>query len=669
MLSDSTLILLDSSVWFAGGVLVLYVIGLYRVFLTRYFLASGSSGSWIVFPFAKAIFVSKPLHQGTIRYLFRFKEPEWKVNRGWKNTVACGILDCFAAFLKPYILIAFLFALLRFWISTHFAYEELSITLGQVQLFLYEISRIKILLWLKDAEAQIIFLYLVACILIPWLYKHNEVTERGKKLFAFWVFIFSVIINVSFFGSKAGKDVPAKATVLLDLEVKIDSVHNHIFREVATAVVVSEIRERVLNHNAEMVNDANEMKRDVDHFVDSVSSPITSPFFYLREEADRYITTLTSTESMDGDPPDAPASAGTMDYYAPPGDGARWILRALRKENRSKIPPLSKTIIGFYNGELPSDRNTSPKDDNFGNSDSELASEKKSEPSESDPANGKAQQLYIVNRAQWSLGQGQELLKKVTVDIAATAAADERFDKQIKLVQAALDLGLDNMSDYILGRVGAGQHKVLKKFLDGILNDDSKKCISKKVVSIIMSIINRTSYAASFNASCNSANPDVVAERAALKSDWRDWFRVKKADAIRQDKVERIAEMDRIRTLRENRELEEMISRKLKGLTFPLESVQIPKGGTRVSDPYEYRSNIIEQFRSILVPSTEAMSAAGRNELLRRNYQIIQNQQSLDMVGKAMSSRGLFSNIPGICNVCGLPITTPFCLSPAGLTF
>ncbi|MBA4851322.1 hypothetical protein [Emticicia sp. BO119] len=220
-----------------------------------------------------------------ITYLFKYKADEWKVddkiegNKRIKRNVT--ILDGFITFLKPYLVVSFIWYFLQAWAENKLFYNELTITLGEIQVLLTWIQNHFYIKTLNSNRYLIFVLLAIICMLIPWLYDKDVKVKKVKKHFTNSLVYLSILGSISFFGAKTGNFVAEKSDKLKKLAFEIEAIHDNIYVNVAKAVLISDFQESIEKNNAFInakVQKINELKNDL---TSSVPETINNHLFQI----------------------------------------------------------------------------------------------------------------------------------------------------------------------------------------------------------------------------------------------------------------------------------------------------------------------------------------------------------------------------------------------------
>ncbi|WP_278008983.1 hypothetical protein [Flavobacterium gyeonganense] len=182
----------------------------------------------------------------TFKYLFCYKEKDFLILKDEEAKPIkkrLNILDGFTTFLKPYLIFAFIWTVLEFWISRKLFYEQSKITFGKIQKLLIFIEVIPVVKFLQDNKAIIFLFYGIICVLIPFLYDREDSTKKFKKYFSQTLIYLSLLANISFFGAQTGKTTADKSKQLSELQTEIVAIHDSIYKDLVVGIEFNDLKD------------------------------------------------------------------------------------------------------------------------------------------------------------------------------------------------------------------------------------------------------------------------------------------------------------------------------------------------------------------------------------------------------------------------------------------
>lgn len=260
MSMDFTKLILSGLGWFFTGILFYFLLSLLKVHQILYVqpaLLKGTGQRIRLSAYPMRLFtiiVEEPaIIKQTLGYLFRYRQENFTISKA-KEVIpvkkAVNILDGFTTFLKPFIFFSIVWVFLKLWIGSKLLYAPLQVTLGGIQQLLDKISGLSFLQYINNHKGFVFFFYAIICIAIPYLFDREEKTKRVKRYFTYFLAYLSIIGSISFFGSSAGGKIKGTATELRQLRSEITEIHDHIYRQVTTAVILENTAEPILKEDS-----------------------------------------------------------------------------------------------------------------------------------------------------------------------------------------------------------------------------------------------------------------------------------------------------------------------------------------------------------------------------------------------------------------------------------
>jgi hypothetical protein len=679
---DSTLILLDSLTWLFVGICIYLLLTIWKVYILWYLqpkvlntqVSSDKPFENSFNHFTQVVSSQKNIYKNTWRYIFRYKKTEWHVIENESIKKRIGVLNGLTTFLKPYLIIAIIYSIIRFWIESKLYYQELSISLGAIQKDLYFIEQFPIVTFFKDNKTWILLLYGLICIFVPFLYNKEDKTKKIKKYLSSTLIYLSLVSNISFFAVGISHDLSSKEYELTKLQITITDLHNKIYTNAATAVLASEIdqyakaEEEFYSSEFDRIND---VSKNQITFTDSSATIIflTSITNYIANLRDDY---LFETISFPNDPAAPVAEIGNGNDPTPVLEGEPVEVEPpVAKEN---IPSTADNIHSYYKA--------------------------KAEPSSIELRNN-----YIEQSEQWTLEEGNELLKETT-EILETPQIKNcilKSDKLKKIVDVLFESALDISADQIFEKLKIAPQKALKKVLSLVVSENFKTCFVNKTMGLLNSLaVKGKNISVWFKSTCSIEQTFTKEEKEQIVSANNEYIASQKSNASFTAAANEKLAKENERFTKENEELKIKISQKLSSMEMGIPSSTNLLTALRNTYPgysdqeleiillqqkFSYNNdlsintniqNIIKEKAAFaqgeartnlshyLIPEQEQMAGEQYNQVLSKNYELVSNETSLASIFRTISPQmslvAFRSNFPGICSCCGLPLTFPTCL-------
>lgn len=252
-MSDITQLIFKSSVWLLTGLVLYYVLSTIKVFLlvkvqSQLFHSEVPELSIEkLFPkYIKEFIGNVMLHQCTINYLInKGGKSTWKLVGNKKINFYYNFLNTITVMLKPFLIIAILWAILKFLILKHIAFDELQISLGQIQIVISYLKSLKGLEFFDHYKVFLFILIVIFCGIFGVVKKNEAKINRSKSIIYTCFTILSILSGLSFFGSDLSKTKNDNLQKLGDLDLKVREIHENIYRDVAKAVVYEDLSQAI----------------------------------------------------------------------------------------------------------------------------------------------------------------------------------------------------------------------------------------------------------------------------------------------------------------------------------------------------------------------------------------------------------------------------------------
>ena len=431
MKSDLTHLVLINPTWLLAGLLVYFILSLFKVHIIwdiQPKIYNNLNGENIFKDYFKSFFQSlikgTRLIRATFKYLFRYKEKDFlllKDEQAKPIKKRLNILDGFTTFLKPYLIFAFIWTVLEFWISRKLLYDESKIAFSEIQGLLNFIEKIPFVKFLQSNKGLVLLTYGIICVLIPFLYDGEDSTKKIKKYFTQTLIYLSLLANISFFGFQTGKTTSDKSKELSELQTEITAIHDSIYKELIVGIELNDLKDA--------------LKYDDDLY---------------KEEVNRFDSLIGSTNNLEID------SSLKLDLQAELAKHRAEIesnstLENSRATNREPQPNGGpKSPSSFFTNYYKSNFSSSPTYSNYGE--------------------------YMGNKSAWNKETGKTILNEVKSIVKEETTVVASFDKKLeKFLGHLFDYGFDASMTEVFNEFSVGAHKTLKKVVSTILSENYKK--------------------------------------------------------------------------------------------------------------------------------------------------------------------------------------------------
>ena len=639
MEKDTLLILFSSLNWLISGLVIYYLLTVVKVHLFRYLpMRLYNYQGTLNRPFKnyfKALFqdsISKlDIYQSSFRYIFKYKESEWRQPEIKQIKIALNILDGFTTFLKPYIILSILWAFFKLWFESHFLYRELQITLFEIQQFNSSLSQYSLLTFLANNSAYVILFYSAVCILIPFFYLKREITNRVKNYFSLLLICLSIITNLSFFGSKAGYRILSEQKEIMDIEFKIAETHNEIYKISATQIIINDFDKEIEGYQ-NVFDDEQEGFEFIDSSKITLSDNYRSELFHILNRLKENLNSKYSIPS--------PPAISTNNEYKNPTEGF-----------------YKSSTEYFYSENFKQATSSNVKTDNG----------------------------YFTSKKNWNYEQGQRILSELKKSNEVINEESIPKKKIISWIEACFEFGIDQSLEACIGYFGAENQLVIKEFLGIVLSENYKEPLASRIAIFLSSISNeigqkltipkttypipklfsRTIIADEFNESkekFNSSKKEIIKRQEdEIKAKIKEEKLFAKQQAkikIQQEKEYRADQ----RLIKENEALSKKIEQRLHTLKFNPNLNQYDEIRTLNSSKID--AHIKNQIISFMTNQGNKSNYEYNNEL-KLYYEFLKNNGNTSSILNRLAYGSINTNPNlkiGICPCCGLPLVFPKCL-------
>lgn len=436
--TDFTQLLLGSTRWLFIGLICYYILSFCKVHLlwkiqsriwNHSFHKNIFKGYFL--HLLQAFFTDFLLHKMTFTYIFRYSKKKFPLEdsdktKGIINRI--NILESLTLFLKPFLFFALLFAGLRFWISKRFLYEELTITLGEIQKLLNTLDSFAITRILNGQKALVFFILGCITVFIPYLYVRNSLHKKIKRRLKYGILSIAILTNISFFGTLTGETISQKTEELSTLTIEITDIHDRIYKELFLENTASEIETALEEEEA--------------------------LYLEIYKSFEKKISTTSKDKNRDAE-----------------------IQAQLVQKLSSKLKELEKFTfnIGDFN---TNDQKTYEKSSK--NSFSFYGDVK----NEKAYASYKNYQEYIGSKEKWNKNRGTSLAENLK-NITTTLAQNSFKDKLKKILGHIVDYGYEITASLFFEELDISSQKTLKKVLSIVIKENILKKINDKIARSI----------------------------------------------------------------------------------------------------------------------------------------------------------------------------------------
>jgi hypothetical protein len=684
MENDKVLAMLLSTGWFAGGAVLYYIISLHKVYILWFVqprIANNTEGEEQkpfkhFYPrFFGAIRNRPQIFRFTIRYLFRYKAAEWVMldDKSVKRRIKW--LEGLTKFLKPYLIISFIFIFLNLWIRSHFAYQALSITLGEIQELVNQISQLEWLTAMAEHKSIVLLIYGLLCIIIPFLYERAEQTEKIKNYFRHFLIYLSVFINVSFFATGVGAYLEGQQQELSRLGIEIIKIHEQIYLKANQMIVIKQVADyqkaketyykQAADHLDKQITTAAQ-RTDLDSLLQK------KLLESLRHLALQLKTNLISPVADE----DIPA------FNTNVNDGALYTHQLL--ENKNDYDPADE-VNHFYQEKVKPEKPNA------------------------------VYEAYFENKSTWNKQEGTRILDELkAIDAAANKKASPFMDKLKRFADTFISFGLELATDKGFSLSKSDVAEPIKSFIGWIMDEGLKDCLVDGTVNLLTAVKQHAKATKEMlRTACSSKQKNEfvpgniqqtddqfvqnqIADADRQQAEINKKGQVARAKQEREERlyqayehqVDQIAE--KIRTEIESKPLDaptpDQVYQYLKKKHATSEFLETVR--ERYGDNYGFtygsqlkqtlqtiisqqnsdtRNLIATRLESYLVPGIGNMTQDQYLKTLEGNYRFIRQQRTVGSAFKTIRDQNNWSysefslNFGGICPCCGLPLSFPVC--------
>jgi hypothetical protein len=265
-MKDITVLIFTNLFWLLVGFLLYYVLTGFKVFLLirmqpLTFVPDSMTITLrnVLAAYCRKIFTDRLLHRNILSYMAgRGTKETWKLIGIKKINIYFSIIDALTTLLKPYLIIAVLWAILKALIDSKCRYDQIKITLGQIQILLSNINENEIFNHFNENKDW----YYIGILVLLLIFSVSQIWEKRieklKKNIFIGFTIASVLFGLTFFGADLGAVQKKYKQDLVDLRLDINKIHGNIYGKVATAIISHDLKEIVAN---KVINNEKEVTR------------------------------------------------------------------------------------------------------------------------------------------------------------------------------------------------------------------------------------------------------------------------------------------------------------------------------------------------------------------------------------------------------------------------
>lgn len=621
------LILINQS-WLLAGLVIYFILSAFKVYLIWYVQAKiyNYPDDTDIFAnyctdFIGLLLTKTTLIKGTIKYLFKYKEADFLLIEN-KQTEAIkiriNIFNGITLFLKPYLLFAFIWALLQAWISSKILYNKATVTLGNIQQILFFLESIPFIKFLKDNKAIVLLFYGIICILIPFFYTRISSSKKFKRHFSDSLVYLSLLANISFFGVQTGKVTQKQSQELSKLQAQIITIHNKIYKKLIVRIELNDLKDSVRYDNSAFKNENNRFRE----FIRQANNLNinTSLRNNLQTVLSTHLGDIVESSSIDN----PNITKNDNHFYSE--------------------PKFSTTSYADY---TQSDFNRNPDYSTYNE--------------------------YMGNEFSWNKEKGESILNTVT-NLTEEAPVISEFDKKLeKILDCLFDYGFDKSVEGVLDNLGLSNNKIIKKIASTVFSEKYKKSVAKQSINILNKVkTGIRKIKAEFKSKQNPYRAITHSEIVdyAIRND--GFYTNEENKALELSIKDKINSFDII--LPETSDILNRLRTSSEVDAITLLNALSDRGynnGYTFDDKLDLAENIKkmerEAYFKVFISNFKSSNSAQYNSSLRQYNNLLENQSSnltlMNAIGITKFIGDCDAGQATICIRCGLPCAFPVCLS------
>jgi hypothetical protein len=302
---DITHLIFESTVWLFVGILLYYILSSAKVFLLvniqpQLFHSYGEAPKLtigkLLLQYINQFAKDRLLHRYTANYLMnKGGKGAWKLVGNKKINFYYNFLNTITVLVKPFLLIAVVWAILKFLIWKRIAYDELQMTLGQIQTTIAYLKSLTIVDNFDHYKFWLFIFIIVVCGFLGVIKKLEKKISRSKAIIYLGFTILSILAGLTFFGSDFSNTKSNSLKKLRELDLEVKNIHENIYRDVAEAVVYEDLAEAIkddVNNNEKESQRLDTLYNKAFEIISrqEIRSELSEKFNTQKEEYKRLIT-------------------------------------------------------------------------------------------------------------------------------------------------------------------------------------------------------------------------------------------------------------------------------------------------------------------------------------------------------------------------------------------
>ncbi|WEK34252.1 MAG: hypothetical protein P0Y53_17330 [Candidatus Pseudobacter hemicellulosilyticus] len=699
---DLTKLILDDSYWFIAGLFLFYLLSVVKVYILARIQANVLNAitsankpfAGFFSSFFYSLLTEKNLHQLTFSFLIKYDKKNWPEIQNKLINNRLKLLTTITTFLKPFLAFALIFCVIRTWINTHFLYDPLQISLGEIQ---KKLSFIHSFSWAGPViKYKATWLFILSAVTICFLsLKKGELFQRNlRKYYSYGFSLLSIILNVSFFTAGVAGSISREHLKLTSLEVSIVEIHNKIYTYAAETIATPLI-ERYFEE-AQKFYDAEAKEFEKSASLSNVESYDSSLVIAYWQEIMHQLADYTLEYDID---------VSTLTPF-PPGDKI-YLTDPLLPVPRQSSPDATYKTAADCGLEIDAGIETVqfPK----GTRPPATAIDEYYDQRIFKTAPAPDYDAYIGNKEEWNMKRGTDILADIKVVRDKAVAGKEPASKKVQILGLLFSLTMELSLDKFFEMASLKSQKFLQKITSFFLETGNKDCFVKQTIKLI----SLASSGFKKKGAAIFCKQEILSEKekAAVRLKWKLWLSHQKITlakrhrellAERKRKFEEEAQINKLHQHYARLEQEIIREIQLKPLGIPtgyasqisnylnermnstawIKAIAKMKANGIYKEDQPIEQNIesslagVQPITAILtkrqlqhyfIPAKPTGSMEKYGSLLRNNYTLISEYQSIASIAKAVFKRDKMeikqfkSIFTEICWCCGLPLSFPVC--------
>ena len=445
MKHDLTHYLLLNSTYLLTGVIIYFLLSSFKVHIIWYIQPRIYNPSFEkkVFKnyfseYFQVLFSRQKLYFPTLHYIFT-KSQKFKIINDPENkpvNLRLNILKAITDMLKPYLVFAFLWLIVKYLVEKNLHYEPLKVTLGAIQQKLNFINNLSFFQFLQDYQGTVLVIFLILCVLLPVSAIREKEMTKAKKMFTLSLVFLSLLGSISFFGKDIGKFTSGKKEELTGLEANVVAIHGNIYRETAAVIIENDLKE----HLEKEIDFYDEEAHRLDSFANSsgINLKNSEATLNLKNKLASYLNEFNNNYTYTRSPN---IETVINEIHSRPEAAADFFTTKAAKSNSQAIAP---------------------------------------------------QEEYMQNSSLWSKAEGEAILSSVQENLPQKMTATSPKRSKVKAILELLtDFIVDESAGALFKSLGVPQHKSLKEVITILVTEKYKTGLAKRCLDLIISLRNR----------------------------------------------------------------------------------------------------------------------------------------------------------------------------------